>query len=56
MKHFDSKNHILETKHDFCQITKVRDNKNHASSIYQLKTKLLFYEKFKQILNIFCLI
>jgi hypothetical protein len=33
-----------ETKHDFCQITKVRDNKNHASSIRQLKIKLLSHE------------
>jgi hypothetical protein len=28
---------LYETKHDFCQIAKVRDNKNHASFICQLK-------------------
>jgi hypothetical protein len=35
---------INETKRDFCQIAKVRDNKNHASSMCRLKTKLLSYE------------
>jgi hypothetical protein len=34
-----------EAKHNFRQITKVGDNKNHASYIRQLKSKLLSYEK-----------
>jgi hypothetical protein len=35
---------FYETKHDFCQIAKVHDNKNHASFKWQLKSKLLSYE------------
>ena len=33
-----------ETKHDFCKITQVHDNKNYASSIRPLKNKLFTYE------------